>query len=119
MMGRRSKYTITKEDSIDITDFKEWVENVLKRKDTEKHKSQTDDFDYDGLSTMFDFSLSMEKEVEKVASVSKQFTKEKDFSHVMEQDKSTTADISYIYSELEEITGQMEKEDAEYDDFEK
>lgn len=117
-MGRRSKYTITKEDSIDITDFKEWVENVLKRNATEKHKSQIDDFDYDGLSNMFDFSLIMEKE-EKVASVSKQLIKEKVSSHVMGQDKSITADISHIYSNLEEMTGRMDKEEVEYDDFEK
>lgn len=113
-MGRRSEYRITKEDAEDITEFKKWVVNLLKKETRKKKALQTDDFDYDGLNSMFDFSLSMEKEEQKTAHVEKQ-TKEKE---IMEK-VSYVAQTPNIAMDTEKFLSVELEEDTQYDDFEK
>ena len=120
-MGRRSEYRITKEDAEDITEFKEWVENLLKKdaKETREKKAlQTDDFDYDGLNSMFDFSLSMEKEEQKTAHVKKQ-TKEKEIIKESMEKMPHVAQTPNIAVDIEPFVSIELEEDTEYDDFEK
>lgn len=123
-MGRRRIYRVTKEDSADITGFKEWVENLmLNRAEKRKTEQETDDFDYDGLSTMFDFSLTMktEKEEQKTIQTEKETTKtiRETEEYVKQEEVSVETTEPYIQPELaEEFSAELEN-DTEFDDFEK
>ena len=123
-MGRRKTYHVTKEDSEDITDFKEWVENLmLNRAEKRKIEQKTDNFDYDGLSTMFDFSLAMktEKMEQKTIQTEKETTGFIRENEEYIKQKEILAEITetYIQSELPEEFSEELENDTKFDDLEK
>lgn len=119
-MGRRKIYHITKEDSEDITDFKEWAVNLLiknKKEVASKETEKLESFDYDGIADMFDFSRSMQQMnvKEKVIqehtflSASKVSKKETDYTR-------HTTNAVYIPHEWNDLEEEVEKE---HDDLER
>lgn len=120
-MGRKSTYKVTKEDSECITDFKKWVESLIVKKKEEKVKQEQDIFDYDGWNSMFDFSLSMEKEQEKTVSMKKHTGPKHADRNIKEKEPASAIEkIPYIYPDLDELLTSDEKEiDTWLDDIEK
>lgn len=123
-MGRRRIYHVTKEDSEDITEFKEWVENLIQnRAKKRKTEFEKDEFDYEGLSTMFDFSLSMEmrKDEQKNLRIERETIEydRKIEEYTKQEEISLDTKEPYVQPDLlEEFSVELEN-DTEFDDFEK
>lgn len=126
-MGRKYYYTVTKEDAEDITEFKKWVDDLLKKK-KEPVRTKNESSDFDQLDQIFDFSLSMQPEV-KVPYLQKteevELTKVSDSKEMISARKDTTEEPDSVFDSLSSIDfdedfllhDEFQKDEFEFDEF--
>lgn len=122
-MGRKYYYTVTKEDAEDITEFKKWVSDLLKKKKGPV-RTKNESSDFDQLDQIFDFSLSMQPEV-KVPYLQKteevELTKVSDSKEMISARKDTTEELESIFDSIRSINFDEESlldEEFEENEFE-
>lgn len=127
-MGRKYYYTVTKEDAEDITEFKKWVDDLLKKK-KEPVRTKNESSDFDQLDQIFDFSLSMQPE-EKVPYLQKtaevELTKVSDSKELLATRKDTIEEPDSVFDSLRSIDfdedfllhDEFQKDEFEIEEFE-
>lgn len=127
-MGRKYYYTVTKEDAEDITEFKKWVDDLLKKK-KEPVRTKNESSDFDQLDQIFDFSLSMQPE-EKVPYLQKtaevELTKVSDSKELIATRKDTIEEPDSVFDSLRSIDfdedfllhDEFQKDEFEIEEFE-
>ena len=127
-MGRKYYYTVTKEDAEDITEFKKWVGDLLKKKKG-PIRTKNESSDFDQLDQIFDFSLSMQPE-EKVPYLQKtaevELTKVSDSKELIATRKDTIEEPDSVFDSLRSIDfdedfllhDEFQKDEFEIDEFE-